>query len=257
MSSQHPTKDEINAGERIYLGATELEEIDLKQHSARYNFAKQFLTKRDRLLDAACGSGYGCDILADEVSDIVGLDISEHALSWARDNYKKTNVEFRTANLNEPLLLDDESFDRITSFETIEHLANQELLIQQFKRILKPEGVLIISCPNQAFSDLVERNNPFHTKEFYPMEFLDFLQKHYSQVEVYGQTRVQGISKSVKMARKILGPIVPTIKQIFETLGLRKLGSHFRVAQESPENFERIQSEPKVIYQNLLAVCRK
>ncbi len=249
--------DEVNAGERLYPGASDVHDIDVEQHLARYNLAKQYI-KSGRVLDAACGSGYGSSMLAKDAEEVLGLDISDHALSWARDNYKESNLEFQVADLNQPLALHSESFDGVTSFETIEHLTNQDSLVQEFKRVMKPDAALIISCPNQAFSDLIQTVNPFHTKEFHPMEFKEFLGQWFSRVDLYGQTKVQGISQSKKKIRQILNPLVPGIKKVLGVLGLKdKVAANFTEQREAPANFEKIESEPAVIYQNLIAVCRK
>lgn len=105
-------------GERMVPGkadkATEL------QHINRYNFAKE-LVKDMRVLDVACGEGYGSNMLAETAKEVIGVDISKEAIEQANEKYSKENLSFKVMDA-EGLSFDDNYFDAIVSFETIEHL---------------------------------------------------------------------------------------------------------------------------------------
>src|SRR4051812_26356760 len=109
----------LMAVERIVEGTTEFEWA-AHMHMARYRLVEPRVG-RLRVLDAACGSGYGSAFLARRADYVLGMDISNEAVSDARDRYRAPNLEFATGNV-ECLPLEDQSFDVITSFETLEHV---------------------------------------------------------------------------------------------------------------------------------------
>ena len=109
-------------------------------HEKRYRFALPHCTGK-RVLDAACGVGYGTALLADTAAEVVGVDVSEDAIAYARSRYARPNVEFRVEDLLRPHL-DDRSFDVVCSFETIEHLPDRETYLEHVGRVLRDDGVL-------------------------------------------------------------------------------------------------------------------
>lgn len=173
----------ILTGERMILNRmnkdTEIE------HLCRYKYAKQFVQGK-RVLDAACGSGYGSKMLAESAESVIGMDISEEAIQYAQNNYAAPNVDFIVGSV-EKLPFEDNFFDIIISFETIEHVNEQiqNSFLREIKRVLKDDGILIMSTPDKKlFTD--ERSgkpSEFHVKEFYKEEFLEFLYKEFKNVE--------------------------------------------------------------------------
>ena len=94
------------------------------EHYHRYAFAGGLVRGR-KVLDAACGEGYGSAMLARSAASVTGVDISEASIEHARRRYRAPHLEFRSADcLNLPF--DDDSFDSIVSFETLEHLADHD-----------------------------------------------------------------------------------------------------------------------------------
>ncbi|MEO7916253.1 MAG: class I SAM-dependent methyltransferase, partial [Dokdonella sp.] len=101
------------------------------EHWHRYAFARSFCAGK-RVLDAACGEGYGSNLLADVAAEVVGVDLSEQAIKHARARYgTRQNLRFESADAT---ALPDlgERFDIIVSFETLEHLQAQEALLAGF-----------------------------------------------------------------------------------------------------------------------------
>ena len=174
-------------GERYIPEQSNAELYD--EHVLRYEFAKQFV-KDKIVLDAACGDGYGSNLLASQAQYVYGIDLSVETIESAKSKYKKGNTEFICASI-EQLPLEDDSIDTIVSFETIEHvsIAVQQNFFKEVKRVLKPDGVLVISTPNKAiYSDLYNYKNEFHVKEFYREEFEKELRKHFSHVVMLEQS---------------------------------------------------------------------
>lgn len=157
------------------------------EHWHRYLFAQNYVGGL-RVLDAACGEGYGSHLLAARAAQVVGLDVSAEAIRHARKRYGVTSnlsfVEGRCDRMDFP----DASFDAVVSFETIEHIAEQSETLAEFRRVLKPGGLMIISSPNRkTYSDDRNYQNEFHIREFYRQEFEAFLEPHFPRIQWFGQ----------------------------------------------------------------------
>lgn len=157
------------------------------EHFHRYALASTLVNGLD-VLDAACGEGYGSAVLATKAASVTAVDISSEAISHAAGRYsERGNLEFREADCTQ-LDFSGKQFDAIISFETLEHLHEQEAMLAGFRQVLKPGGWLLISSPDKAeYSDAAGYNNPWHVKELYRQELLDLLQKQFPEVRLYGQ----------------------------------------------------------------------
>ena len=157
------------------------------EHFARYAFVRPFLRGK-RVLDAACGEGYGSALLASEAGSVLGMDIDETAIAHARARYgAHATLAFERGDATS-LALDAASFDAVVSFETLEHVAAQESLIAGFARVLREDGVLFVSSPDKrTYSDLAGFRNEFHVRELYRDELLALLAPHFPHVRLFGQ----------------------------------------------------------------------
>ena len=151
---------------------TGLETLHL--HVARYNFAYRHLGGASRILDIACGVGYGSDILKHEnsVASIVGVDISADAISYAQAHYARDGVSFVKQDV---MTFEGAAFDAVISLETIEHLPAPEAFIARVvSKLLKPGGVFIGSAPVTPSVDA----NPHHMTDFSRRSFRRLLSSH-------------------------------------------------------------------------------
>ncbi len=158
------------------------------EHWHRYAFARS-LAGGKRVLDAACGEGYGSSMLADVAASVVGVDISNEAVAHARARYAgaRDNLRFEAGDAA-ALGLAERSFDLVVSFETLEHLAAQTDLVAGFARVLRDDGLLLVSCPDKlTYSDIAGFRNEYHVRELYRDELLALLAPHFSHVRLYGQ----------------------------------------------------------------------
>lgn len=158
------------------------------EHKQRYEFAKEYVGGK-KVLDAACGEGYGSNILSEAADIVVGMDIDAETVRLANEKYGSTKLTYKVGNA-EKLPFENESFDVIVSFETIEHISEiaQENFLSEIRRVLRPDGLLIMSTPNKAiYTDAVNGKNPYHIKEFYTEEFISFMQKRFRNIEVFCQ----------------------------------------------------------------------
>ena len=154
-------------------------------HAARYLFAQRFAEHR-RILDVACGSGYGLPLLAHAGHAVVGADADFEALRTARACAGARVVRSDACRLP----FGDASWDVVTSFETIEHLQDRRAFVDEIRRVLVPGGVCVMSTPNANYTRPVDGvpRNPFHVHEYTPEEFASELRRRFAQVELLGQT---------------------------------------------------------------------
>lgn len=170
-------------------------ELTAYEHLPRYLFACQQADNRN-VLDFGSGSGYGAKALSESARHVLALDIDDGALDFARAEHQNDNLEFRKAD-DLGASLQDASFDLVTCFEVIEHLneGDQITLLDNFRRILKPDGVLIISTPNPAITSLYG-DNPFHLKEMDLEEFRSALARNFAHIAIFNQNLVSGSTLS-------------------------------------------------------------
>jgi SAM-dependent methyltransferase len=130
-------------------------------------------------------------LLSAEAAAVTGVDISADAIAHARARYgQRTNLSFEVADATK-LPFADATFDAVVSFETLEHLEAQDELLAGFRRVLKPDGVLLISSPDKrVYSDLPGYRNEFHVRELYKPELLALLGRHFPALRVFGQKLV-------------------------------------------------------------------
>jgi ubiquinone/menaquinone biosynthesis C-methylase UbiE len=156
------------------------------EHMHRYYFAKQFV-KGLKVLDVACGEGYGSFILAEDAVFVTGVDISNDAIEHASKKYVKNNLNFIQGKAQD-IQVESNSFDVVISFETIEHHDQHYEMISEIKRVLSPNGILIISSPDKKYySELKKYKNPFHIKELYKSEFSALISSNFQYCYNFNQ----------------------------------------------------------------------
>jgi SAM-dependent methyltransferase len=148
------------------------------EHFARYAMARHFVAGK-RVLDCACGEGFGSALLAEQARAVLGIDIAPDAIAHARAKYQRGNLSFACHDAR-ALSQAAEPFDLAISFETLEHVAEHDALLASLKSQLSRSGVLMISTPDRhTYSDLTGYQNPFHVRELYRPEFQALLSKHF------------------------------------------------------------------------------
>ena len=157
------------------------------EHMHRYSWSLDIAAGKD-VLDIACGEGYGSALMATRAKSVVGVDISDDAVAHARGRYQQhQNLRF-VAGSATAIPLPDACVDVVVSFETIEHLLGHEEMIEQIRRVLRPDGVLVMSSPNKkVYSDDRDYHNEYHVKELYFDEFDALLRSRFPKVSYYGQ----------------------------------------------------------------------
>ncbi|MGX5730461.1 methyltransferase domain-containing protein [Pseudoxanthomonas beigongshangi] len=159
------------------------------EHLHRYGWVRSIVASRT-VLDIACGEGYGSAMLADSASQVFGVDVSEEAIAHASSRYAGRNLSFLHGDAS-CIPLPDASVDIVVSFETIEHLEPQAEMIAEIRRVLRPDGFLVISSPNKkTYAAQSGHHNEFHVKELYFSELDELLRTQFQEVRYYGQRMV-------------------------------------------------------------------
>lgn len=193
------------------------------EHIHRYNEALLHINPADIVLDIACGTGFGTDIIAGRTSGkVIGGDIAADAIDECKRRWQKSNLEFRVLD-GTKLDFPDEYFNKIVSFETIEHTGQYRAMVAEFARVLKKEGKLILSTPNREVSSpdgiIV---NPYHIQEFTFEELKQILETSFPVVELSGQ-------RNIRYDRKSAGRRVGKLfEKLFLSFGIRKLPYSWR-----------------------------
>ncbi|AKG05391.1 MULTISPECIES: class I SAM-dependent methyltransferase [Salimicrobium] len=180
-----------DTGERVIPEFTKPENNMLLEHMARYQFALRYMY--GRVLDLSCGAGYGTHMIAKgrkrKVREVIGVDINEEIIRYARGRYYHPNSSFHVYNATGETLPDElGTFDCIVSFETLEHIAEEEKLLRNYYRLLKPGGTLLVSTPFGQGRGKPTRS-PFHVHQLTSEEFRDLFTA-YERTSFYYQEGV-------------------------------------------------------------------
>lgn len=157
-------------------------------HAARYLLAKPFV-KGKRVLDVACGEGYGSRLMRDwGAASVSGVDLFEPAIETATRLFAGDNVSFAAKSAYElDDLFNEGEFDVIVSLETIEHLDQPALFLQKVRKVAKADAVIIVSCPNDHwYYPEPEQGNEFHIFKYTLKEFQDLANKELGKAAEWG-----------------------------------------------------------------------
>jgi O-antigen biosynthesis protein len=184
LVSPEDSKDKLDfTGERFVPGLGGGIEAE---HVHRYAAVTE-LVRGKHVLDIACGEGYGSYLLAAAAASVSGVDIDTDSVDHARRQYQRDNLQYMAGSCQK-IPIADASVEVVISFETIEHIAEQEEFLSEIKRVLQPGGFAIISTPDKrVYSDEANYKNAYHVKEFYESEYLAFLQRRFSNVSFLKQ----------------------------------------------------------------------
>lgn len=189
-----------NTGERLIPGGSDLPTF--YEHAYRYAFACRLL-KGMTILDVASGEGFGTYALSRVAKSITGIDLDQASVRHAIEKYA---LDFRVGSA-EHIPIESATLDAVVSFETIEHLPNPKIFLQEISRVLKSGGYLLLSTPNKEVYHYDQEPNPFHLSELTLAEFTTILKSHFEIIKIYGQ----------------IYPGQPPLEKTLQPLGLKRM----------------------------------
>lgn len=175
-----------------------------KAHLNRYIWAAKYIRNR-RVLDLACGSGFGSYHLAKNgrARKVIAGDNNKQTIKFCKARHSRLpNLEFEYMDAEHFSL--QEKIDIIVSFETIEHLKRPKLFLQACSRCLSKDGIVFISTPVSRYPVDIKPNNPYHRVEWNLLEFLKLMKLFFIVQDVYIQPTIKPISASLSLYKKII-----------------------------------------------------
>ncbi len=168
-------------GERIVEGGKF--NVTYQQSLFAYEWVRQ-QARGKRVLDVGSGDGYGSAYLAEAAAEVVGLDLHAGAVAEANRKYRRPNLHFVQGTTEEEVAgVQRGSFDIVCCFQTIEHLADQDGLLEQLKQFAKQGGQVFVTTPNKGrFPGF----NPYHIRELSVSDMQQLMKAHFDQWKVYG-----------------------------------------------------------------------
>ena len=189
------------------------------EHWHRYLYASYFV-KDKVVLDIACGEGYGSDFLSNYAKKVIGVDIDENSINHAKSKYKKENLEFILGSFNRIPIEEEEVFDAVISFETINRIPEnlQETFLIEIKRLLKKDGLFIVSIPNKLFFDDFS-----NFVRLYIEDYKQILSKFFKKIKLVGQ-KVYSVS--------CIRSIDEDLESELEELYVKRIRGQFELSQK-------------------------
>jgi 2-polyprenyl-3-methyl-5-hydroxy-6-metoxy-1,4-benzoquinol methylase len=155
-----------------------------RRHLAVYEWIAA-RTAGKRVVDMACGEGYGSEVLARRAAAVVGVDANPEAHEHARLRYRRPNLRY----VRDMVQTFSEPTDAVVFLQTIEHVPEPGALLDHFRSLLAPGGVAYITTPNVltlAPPGAERSGNPWHVHEYRAAEFESLCRAHYAEVQLFG-----------------------------------------------------------------------
>lgn len=172
-------------GERTLPDVPE-ENYWFRRHLAVYRWVAERCAGK-RVVDLACGEGYGSAVLAQSAAAVVGVDANPEAFEHARLRYGAANLRFERALVEE--FEDGAPYDAIVFLQTIEHIDAPERLLERFGSLLAPGGAAYVTTPNRltlAPPGAERSGNPWHVREYAPDEFEALVRPAFGSIDLLG-----------------------------------------------------------------------
>lgn len=144
-----------------------------------YVIAEKYIT--GNVLEVGCGEGRGLELVIPRAATFTAVDKIEPVIAKLQARYP--SATFRAMNIPPLSGVPDNAFDRVISFQVIEHIEDDALFLSEIHRVLKPGGVALLTTPNRKMS---LSRNPWHVREYLPDELGSLAQRFFSQVSVKG-----------------------------------------------------------------------
>jgi 2-polyprenyl-3-methyl-5-hydroxy-6-metoxy-1,4-benzoquinol methylase/molybdopterin-guanine dinucleotide biosynthesis protein A len=173
---------EIFADDRMHVDASTASKVSNPLFES-YEFAWGQFDDTDRVLDIACGDGYGCRIMAGHVGQVLGVDINRALIDANRSSNVTANISYDVGDCLD-LSTVDGAVSGATAMELIEHLPMDRVdsFVREVRRVVAPGGRFICSTPQNSHGDVPVV--PWHVKEYSKAELRAILEPHFESVKI-------------------------------------------------------------------------
>jgi SAM-dependent methyltransferase len=168
-------------GERTLPDVPE-ENYWFQRHLVVYRWIAERVRGR-RVVDLACGEGYGSAELARTAASVVGVDANPEAFEHARAKYRQVTFERNMVELW------DGDVDCVVFLQTIEHVPDPDGVLEHIRELIGPDGIAFVSTPNVltlAPKGEERSGNPWHVREYRPDEYRELCARHFARVDLLG-----------------------------------------------------------------------
>jgi SAM-dependent methyltransferase len=184
-----------------------------------------------RVVDLACGEGYGSNLLAERAAEVIGVDANPEAYEHARARYRRPNLSFRRELVEEF----DEPVDAVVFLQTIEHIHEPDRLLAG---IADMAPAAYISTPNRltlAPPGAEKSDNPWHLREYDPAQYRELLEPHFERVEILGlfhARKLRAHELAIRLGWDGVHPALRITKRFYERFipAIRATDFHLRAA---------------------------
>jgi len=213
------------------------------RHKKAYLYTEKFC-KDKNILDYGCGSGYGTFYLSKLAKKIIGIDIDKNIIKFCKRNYSQTNLSFQEIN-SFPLPFNDKHFDVIISFQVIEHIKIVPKYLYEIKRVLKEDGVALITTVNRKYRLLPYQMpwNPEHFREYSFKKLKNELMAFFNKIVIkgiYGNKEINAIEyrRMIKLKNPFIAyiytPCMKLLKMLLPTNIVSRIEQ--KISRENTEN---------------------
>ncbi len=255
---------------------SEEEHLMYLRHLFGYEFAKDKIPKNSFVLEVGCGEGYGTNLLAKKVGKIIGLDVDKKTIDHATKKYGSENCIFSLYD-GKIIPYKGSIFDAVVSFQVIEHVRDDANYVSEIFRVLKPEGIFLVTTPNATYRIQQGQKpwNRYHIREYYPDELETVLKNMFSDITIWGICSTDEVHKmEIERARRFLkvkariisliGTITPECTKPFIWKAMKSIIHRNRIAEKSADFLNKYSLNDFYITKDcpsksldLLGICKK
>ncbi len=211
-----------------------------RRHLVAYEWVAERAWNR-RVVDLACGEGYGCRVLARTAASVVGVDANPEAHEHARLKYAADGIAFE----RDMIETWSGEVDCVVFLQTIEHVQDPDAVLERLRRLVGPGGIAFVSTPNvRTLAAPGERRsgNPWHLKEYRVEEFRDLCARHFAGVDLFGVFHARKLALhalALKLGWDRLHSLLGITKPFYDRFTPAIAAGDFRLRHEAEADLDR------------------